>query len=101
MIFSQTSSRSLFLLYTKLIFSDAVGQENHFAQVATFEQQLELMRYLRSLNLWLERDAQDRTDELRGVYERIQRLRGVVHDIQLRGWFIGTNNFDRYLMKCP
>ena len=43
------------------------------------------MTYLRSLNLWLERDAQDRTDELRGIFERVQRLRGIVHDIQLRG----------------
>ena len=66
-------------------FSDAVEQENHTAQLATFEQQLELMRYLRRLNRWLERDAQDRTDELRGIFERVHRLRGVVHDVQLRG----------------
>ena len=40
--------------------SYACSQENHLAQLATVDQQRELMRYMRGLNEWLERDVYDR-----------------------------------------
>lgn len=50
-------------------------QENRLAQLATVDQQRELMRYMRGLNEWLERDVHDRQAELRGVSARVDRLR--------------------------
>jgi hypothetical protein len=45
------------------------------AQLATVDQQRELMRYMRGLNEWLERDVHDRQSELRGVSARVDQLR--------------------------
>ena len=45
--------------------ADTVSQENRLAQLATVEQQRELMRYMRGLNEWLERDVHDRQSEMR------------------------------------
>ena len=45
------------------------------AHVATIEQQREIMRYLRGLNEWLERDVQDRHEEIRAVTTRVDELR--------------------------
>jgi hypothetical protein len=39
------------------------------------DQQRELMRYMKGLNEWLERDVYDRQAELRGVFARVDRLR--------------------------
>ncbi|KAI6145311.1 hypothetical protein BKA82DRAFT_4312648 [Pisolithus tinctorius] len=50
-------------------------REHRRAQVATVDQQRELMRYMRGLNEWLARDVNDRHAELRGVAERIDQLR--------------------------
>ena len=54
-------------------------QENRLAQLATVDQQRELMRYMRGLNEWLERDVYDRQSELRGVVACVEQLR---HDIR-------------------
>ncbi|EMD36982.1 hypothetical protein CERSUDRAFT_95250 [Gelatoporia subvermispora B] len=48
---------------------------NRDAQLASFDQQRETTRYLRSLNEWLERDVHDRHAEIRGVSARIDQLR--------------------------
>lgn len=45
------------------------------AQLATVDQQRELMRYMGGLNDWLARDVQDRQAELRAVTARIDQLR--------------------------
>lgn len=37
-----------------------------------------MMRYLRGLNEWLERDVRDRQDEMRSVAERINELQNMV-----------------------
>ncbi|KAJ7507218.1 hypothetical protein B0H11DRAFT_2219050 [Mycena galericulata] len=50
-------------------------RENRLAQLATVDQQRELMRYMRGLNEWLERDVHDRQAELRGVVARVDQLR--------------------------
>ncbi|KAJ6463887.1 hypothetical protein C8R45DRAFT_502593 [Mycena sanguinolenta] len=50
-------------------------RENRLAQLATVDQQRELMRYMRGLNEWLERDVRDRQAELRGVVARVDQLR--------------------------
>lgn len=45
------------------------------AQLATVDQQRELMRYMSGLNDWLARDVQDRQAELRAVTARVDQLR--------------------------
>ncbi|KAG1819261.1 uncharacterized protein BJ212DRAFT_1345067, partial [Suillus subaureus] len=50
------------------------GPEHRLAQLATVDQQRELMRYMRGLNEWLERDVQDRQAELRGLRNDLARL---------------------------
>ncbi|KAG6330770.1 hypothetical protein ID866_8320 [Astraeus odoratus] len=50
-------------------------REHRLAQLATVDQQRELMRYMRGLNDWLARDVNDRQAELRGVTARIDQLR--------------------------
>ncbi|KAI6020171.1 hypothetical protein PISMIDRAFT_203785 [Pisolithus microcarpus 441] len=50
-------------------------REHRRAQVATVDQQRELMRYMRGLNEWLGRDVNDRHAELQGVAARIDQLR--------------------------
>ncbi|KAF4603193.1 hypothetical protein EYR38_003603 [Pleurotus pulmonarius] len=49
-------------------------RENRLAQLATVDQQRELMRYMRGLNEWLARDVHDRQAELRGVAARVEDL---------------------------
>ena len=44
------------------------------AQVATIDQQREIMRYMRGLNEWLERDVHDRQSEILGVNARLDNL---------------------------
>jgi len=56
-------------------------QENRLAQVATVDQQRELMRYMADLNNWLARDVQDRQAEIRGVNARIENLRREVNNL--------------------
>ncbi|KAH7903879.1 hypothetical protein BJ138DRAFT_67873, partial [Hygrophoropsis aurantiaca] len=53
----------------------AILREHRLAQLATVDQQRELMRYMHGLNEWLERDVQDRQAELRGVSARVDQLR--------------------------
>lgn len=53
-------------------------KETHLAQMATVEQQRELMRYMRGLNGWLEQDTQDRQAELRGLNARVEELRSIL-----------------------
>ena len=60
-------------------------QENRHAQVATIDQQREMMRYLRGLNEWLERDVRDRQDEMRSVAERINELQNMVGQLMQGG----------------
>src|SRR6266478_2630630 len=43
--------------------------------MASVEQQNLLIEHLNRLNLWLTGDQQDRQDEMRGVYARIDQLR--------------------------
>ena len=50
--------------YSTLYLPHACFQENHLAQLATVDQQHELMRYMRGLNEWLERDVYGRQSEL-------------------------------------
>ncbi|KAG1819267.1 uncharacterized protein BJ212DRAFT_82906 [Suillus subaureus] len=50
-------------------------REHRLAQLATVDQQRELMTYMRGLNERLERDMQDRQAELRGVTARVDELR--------------------------
>ena len=54
-------------------------QENRLAQAATIDQQREIMRYLRSLNEWLDRDVHDRQSEIRSVTERVDYLSDLVN----------------------
>ncbi|CAL1709933.1 unnamed protein product [Somion occarium] len=64
-------------------FDDIVAllRENRFAHVATIDQQREIMRYLRSLNEWLERDVHDRQSEIRGVNARLDNLTDHFNDM--------------------
>ena len=61
------------------LLSHSCFQENRLAQLATVDQQRELMRYMRGLNEWLERDVYDRQSELRGIVARVDQLS---HDIR-------------------
>ncbi|KAF9557793.1 hypothetical protein CPC08DRAFT_764341 [Agrocybe pediades] len=60
-------------------------RENRLAQLATVDQQRELMRYMRGLNEWLERDVHDRQSEIRGVVARVEQLGRDLHGIQMQG----------------
>ncbi|KAF8556599.1 hypothetical protein OG21DRAFT_1482945 [Imleria badia] len=53
----------------------AILREHRLAQLATVDQQRELMRYMGGLNDWLARDVQDRQAELRAVTARVDQLR--------------------------
>ena len=70
------------LLY---ILPHACFQENRLAQLATVDQQRELMRYMRGLNEWLERDVYDRQSELRGVVARVEQLSHDIRGIRAQG----------------
>lgn len=54
------------------------------AQLATVDQQRELMRYMRGLNQWLERDVHDRHAELRHVESRVNELQGMIGSLLRR-----------------
>ena len=60
-------------------------QENRLAQLATVDQQRELMRYMRGLNEWLERDVYDRQNEIQGVLARVERLSDDIRGIRGQG----------------
>ena len=64
----------------------ACFQENRLAQLATVDQQRELMRYMRGLNEWLERDVYDRQSELRNVVARVDQLSRDIRGIRAQGW---------------
>ena len=67
------------------ILSHACFQESRLAQLATVDQQRELMRYMRGLNEWLERDVYDRQSELRGVIARVEQLSQDIRGIRAQG----------------
>jgi hypothetical protein len=54
------------------------------AQVATIEQQREIMRYMTGLNDWLGRDVHDRQEEIRAVTSRIDQLRDMLMEVMAR-----------------
>ncbi|KAJ7747892.1 hypothetical protein DFH07DRAFT_942325 [Mycena maculata] len=60
-------------------------RENRLAQLATVDQQRELMRYMRGLNEWLERDVHDRHAELQGVVARVDQLREEMRRVPAQG----------------
>ena len=60
-------------------------QENRLAQLATVDQQRELMRYMQGLNEWLERDVYDQQSELRGVVARVEQLSHDIRGIRAQG----------------
>ena len=60
-------------------------QEIRLAQLATVDQQRELMRYMRGLNEYLERDVYDRQSELRGVVARLEQLNYDIRHIRAQG----------------
>lgn len=62
-----------------------IYQGNRLAQLATVEQQREIMRYMRGLNEWLERDVHDRQSEIRGVVARVEQLGHDLRGLQMRG----------------
>jgi hypothetical protein len=66
-------------------------QENRLAQLATVDQQRELMRYMRGLNGWLERDVRDRQSELRGVIARVDQLRDDLRGMRTQVQVIGVS----------
>ena len=49
-------------------------QENCLAQLATVDQQWELMRYMQGLNEWLEHNVYDQQSELQGVVAHVEQL---------------------------
>lgn len=51
------------------------------AQVATIEQQREIMRYMRSLNEWLERDVHDRQSVIHAVSRRVNGLYTLMENV--------------------
>jgi hypothetical protein len=56
------------------ILPHASFQKNCLAQLATVDQQRELMRYMQGLNEWLECDVHDRQFKLRGVVAWVDQL---------------------------
>jgi hypothetical protein len=75
-----------------------VCQENRLAQLATFDQQREMTRYLTALNQWLARDVEDRHNEMRSVMGRIDDLR---NEMRRRGGssFFGVLYFELILQQ--
>jgi hypothetical protein len=74
---------SIFIL--PCILSHACFQENRQAQLAMVDQQRPLMRYMRGLNEWLERDVYDWQSELRGVVARVDQLSRDIRSIRAQG----------------
>ncbi|KAF7339966.1 hypothetical protein MVEN_01914300 [Mycena venus] len=60
-------------------------RETRLAQLATIDQQRELMRYMTGLNEWLERGVYDRQAELHGVVARVDQLREEMRAISALG----------------
>jgi hypothetical protein len=54
--------------------SDSLVQEIRIAQVASVDQQREVMRWMTGLNEWLERETHDRQSELRSLSARMDYL---------------------------
>ena len=50
-------------------------QDNRSFQMASVEQQNLLIDHLNRLNQWLTGDQQDRQNEMRGIYARVDQLR--------------------------
>ena len=50
-------------------------QDNRSFQMASVEQQNLLIEHLNRLNQWLTGDQQDRQNEMRGIYARVDQLR--------------------------
>ncbi|OCB90400.1 hypothetical protein A7U60_g2411 [Sanghuangporus baumii] len=53
-------------------------RQNRLAQTASIDQQREIMRYMRALNQWLERDVRDRHAEMRAIAGRVDDLRDLL-----------------------
>jgi predicted nucleic acid-binding Zn-ribbon protein len=73
------------VLILPYILPHACFQENRLAQLATVDQQRELMRYMRGLNEWLERDVYDRQNEIQGVLARVEQLSDDIRGIRAQG----------------
>ncbi|RDX52641.1 hypothetical protein OH76DRAFT_1554302 [Lentinus brumalis] len=56
----------------------ALLRDNRDGQLASLEQQSEIINYLRGLNQWLERDVHDRHAEIQGVSARLEQTRDEV-----------------------
>ncbi len=61
------------------------NQETRTAQVASVDQQRELTRYLTELNRWLQRDVDDRRNEITAVLQHVIALGQAVQGLQARG----------------
>lgn len=59
---------------------------------ANQDQQRELLRYLRGLNEWLERDSADRRTESQGVVARLDELRNEVNRINMQSEYASLKN---------
>ncbi|KAF8195011.1 hypothetical protein BJ912DRAFT_957910 [Pholiota molesta] len=58
-------------------------QETRLAQLATIEQQRELIQYVQGLHEWLERDAVERKSERENLVSRIDRLNSdILHSLR-------------------
>ncbi|KIL66028.1 hypothetical protein M378DRAFT_177981 [Amanita muscaria Koide BX008] len=60
------------------------NQEGHLAQTATYQQQQDLVRYMRELNEWLARVVNGRQDELNAVNTRLDFLTSVLLNLGRR-----------------
>jgi len=60
-------------------------KENRLAQLATVDQQREVMGYLRGLNEWLELDVHNRQSEIKGIYTTVNQISRDIHEMQTRG----------------
>ncbi|EFI27493.1 hypothetical protein CC1G_15528 [Coprinopsis cinerea okayama7 len=76
-------------------------RENRLAQLATVDQQRELMRYMRGLNEWLERDVYDRQNELRGVMARVEALRDELRNMQTAGTETSSTTESPMIVNIP
>ena len=74
------------MLYTHL----KLQQDQRLAQLATVDQQRELMKYMKTLNEWMERDTRNRREEFRDVFQTVQDLRRQIKGMRKKGK--GNNN---------
>ena len=72
--------------------SPSCSQENRQTQRASIDQQREIMRYLRSLNDWFERDVRDRYNEMRSLAERVDELRRLLGQMPRGGMSIKSSH---------